>query len=81
MSKIAIIGAGKWGSALYSALSINNTCFMTSRTQRDLPYFVSLEQALNCEYLVFALSSQGIYSWLKQNLLTRVKKSLSLLRV
>ncbi len=76
MSKIAIIGAGKWGSALYSALSINNTCFMTSRTQRDLPYFVSLEQALNCEYLVFALSSQGIYSWLKQNFVNKGQKIL-----
>ncbi|WP_053876882.1 NAD(P)H-dependent glycerol-3-phosphate dehydrogenase, partial [Campylobacter coli] len=67
---------GKWGSALYSALSINNTCFMTSRTQRDLPYFVSLEQALNCEYLVFALSSQGIYSWLKQNFVNKGQKIL-----
>lgn len=76
MSKITIIGAGKWGSALYSALSINNTCFMTSRTQRDLPYFVSLEQALNCEYLVFALSSQGIYSWLKQNFVNKGQKIL-----
>ncbi|EOI2513552.1 NAD(P)H-dependent glycerol-3-phosphate dehydrogenase [Campylobacter coli] len=76
MSKIAIIGTGKWGSALYSALSINNTCFMTSRTQRDLPYFVSLEQALNCEYLVFALSSQGIYSWLKQNFVNKGQKIL-----
>ncbi|HEF1517611.1 TPA: NAD(P)H-dependent glycerol-3-phosphate dehydrogenase, partial [Campylobacter coli] len=64
------------GSALYSALSINNTCFMTSRTQRDLPYFVSLEQALNCEYLVFALSSQGIYSWLKQNFVNKGQKIL-----
>ncbi|EGK7561570.1 NAD(P)H-dependent glycerol-3-phosphate dehydrogenase [Campylobacter coli] len=76
MSKIAIIGAGKWGSALYSALSINNTCFMTSRTQRDLPYFVSLEQALDCEYLVFALSSQGIHSWLKQNFVNKGQKIL-----
>ncbi|MGI7740317.1 NAD(P)H-dependent glycerol-3-phosphate dehydrogenase [Campylobacter coli] len=76
MSKIAIIGSGKWGSALYSALSINNTCFMTSRTQRDLPYFVSLEQALNCEYLVFALSSQGMYSWLKQNFVNKGQKIL-----
>ncbi|MGI7180065.1 NAD(P)H-dependent glycerol-3-phosphate dehydrogenase, partial [Campylobacter coli] len=59
-----------------SALSINNTCFMTSRTQRDLPYFVSLEQALNCEYLVFALSSQGIYSWLKQNFVNKGQKIL-----
>lgn len=67
MSKIAVIGAGKWGSALYSAMSVKNTCFITSRTQRTLPNFVNLEQALECEYLVFALSSQGIHSWLREN--------------
>ncbi|MCW1360643.1 NAD(P)H-dependent glycerol-3-phosphate dehydrogenase [Campylobacter sp. US33a] len=76
MSKIAVIGAGKWGSALHSALSIKNTCVITSRTQRALVDFVSLQQALDCEYLIFALSSQGIHSWLEQNFINKGQKIL-----
>lgn len=67
MSKIAVIGAGKWGSALYNALSVNNECVITSRTKRDIENFVSLEEALNVEYLVFSLSAQITYEWLKNN--------------
>ncbi|TKX32115.1 NAD(P)H-dependent glycerol-3-phosphate dehydrogenase [Campylobacter estrildidarum] len=67
MSKIAVIGAGKWGSALYYAFSFNNNCLITSRSKRDLVNFVDLESALKCDYLVFALSSQGIHTWLKKH--------------
>ena len=49
---IAVIGAGKWGSALFHAFSENNECVISSRTPREMPNFVSLEEALECEYLV-----------------------------
>lgn len=67
MAKIAVIGAGKWGLALFSALSKNNSCAITSPTKRDISGFVSIEEALKAEFLVFALSSQHLRSWLEQN--------------
>ncbi|MCR6570708.1 NAD(P)H-dependent glycerol-3-phosphate dehydrogenase [Campylobacter insulaenigrae] len=65
--KIAVIGAGKWGSALYDALSVHNECVITSYHNKDIPNFVSTDIALECEYLVFALYAQGSYEWLKNN--------------
>jgi glycerol-3-phosphate dehydrogenase (NAD(P)+) len=67
MSSIAVIGAGKWGSALHYALNQNQKCLITSRTQKDIENFVSLDVALDCEYLVIAIPSQAIREWLKQN--------------
>ena len=66
-SNIAIIGAGKWGQALHFALSQNQKCLITSRTKKDIENFVSLEEALNCEYLVIAIPSQSIRGWLQDN--------------
>ncbi|CAD7288556.1 Glycerol-3-phosphate dehydrogenase [NAD(P)+] [Campylobacter majalis] len=65
--KIAVIGAGKWGTALFHALSQNNDCVISSRTKRDMQNFVELDEALACEYIVFCLSSQHTHSWLRQN--------------
>lgn len=65
MSSIAIIGAGKWGSALYHALNAKNTCFISSPTPRKMPNFISIKKALECEYLIFALSTQALHAWLK----------------
>lgn len=62
---IAVIGAGKWGQGLQFALSQKQTCLITSPHTKDLPNFVSYEKALACDYLVFALSAQGIAAWLK----------------
>ncbi|MBZ7938368.1 MULTISPECIES: NAD(P)H-dependent glycerol-3-phosphate dehydrogenase [Campylobacter] len=76
MSKIAVIGAGKWGSALYHALNVKNTCLITSRSQRNLTHFVDLDTALKCDYLVFALSSQGIHKWLKEHFKNQGQKIL-----
>lgn len=73
---IAVIGAGKWGSALYHALSINNKCYITSLTFRNIPNFVSIKEALKCEYLIFALSAQGISFWLKDNFINEGQKIL-----
>ena len=62
---IAVIGAGKWGQGLQFAFFQKQTCLITSPHTKDLPNFVSYEKALACDYLVFALSAQGINSWLK----------------
>lgn len=67
MKKIAVIGAGKWGQALAYAFSQKNEVVITSRTPRDLSNFVSLQEALACEYLVIAIPAQQIAVWLKEN--------------
>ena len=64
--KIAVIGAGKWGQALAFALSQKNDVVITSRTKRDIPNFVSLDEALEREYLVMAIPAQQIAGWLKE---------------
>ncbi|MEJ2500301.1 MAG: NAD(P)H-dependent glycerol-3-phosphate dehydrogenase [Campylobacterales bacterium] len=69
MKRIAVIGAGKWGSALAFALGKNpeNEVVITSRTPRDLPNFVDLETALGMEYLVMAIPAQQVGGWLKEH--------------
>ena len=64
---IGVIGAGKWGLALYTVLSKNNKVLIHSRTPRDIENFVSLEEILKCEYLVIAIPAQKISSWLEEN--------------
>jgi len=64
---IAVIGAGKWGQALQFALSRNVTCKITSRQHKAIENFVSLEEALACEYLIFALPAQVVRGWLEAN--------------
>jgi len=67
MNSICVIGAGKWGQALHYALNQKQKCLITSRTKKDIENFVSLEEALNCEYLIIAIPSQSIREWLTQN--------------
>ena len=67
MSSICVIGAGKWGQALHYALSKNQKCLITSRTTKDIKNFVSLDKALECEYLVIAIPAQSIRGWLEKN--------------
>jgi glycerol-3-phosphate dehydrogenase (NAD(P)+) len=74
--KIAVIGAGKWGQALYSAFSKNNEVVITSRTPREIENFVSIEEALKYEYLIIALSAQYIRSWFAHNFLDMGQKIL-----
>lgn len=64
--KIAVVGAGKWGSALAFAFSQNNDVVITSRTPRDLDNFVSLEEALKCDILIMTVPAQQVASWLKE---------------
>ena len=74
--KIGVIGAGKWGSALAFAFSEKNEVLIHSRTPRDLPNFVSLDEILECEYLVIAIPAQQISSWLKNNFIFKNQKIL-----
>lgn len=64
---IAIIGAGKWGQALYHAFSENNNVVITSRTKKDIENFVSVEEALKRKFLVIAIPSQCISDWMNDN--------------
>ncbi|MEO1954710.1 MAG: NAD(P)H-dependent glycerol-3-phosphate dehydrogenase [Campylobacterales bacterium] len=76
MSKIGVIGAGKWGSALAFAFEQDNDVVITSRTYRNLDNFVSLEGILKCEYLVITIPAQQIASWLKDNFVFKNQKVL-----
>lgn len=76
MTKIGVIGAGKWGTALAFSLSEKNEVFITSRTPRDMKNFVSLETILELEYLVIAIPAQQIGQWLKENFVYKNQKVL-----
>jgi glycerol-3-phosphate dehydrogenase (NAD(P)+) len=67
VTKVGIIGAGKWGTALAFALSEKCEVYITSRTPRDMKNFVSLEEILKLEYLVIAIPAQQVSSWLEDN--------------
>lgn len=73
---IAVIGAGKWGQALHYAISCNVTCKITSRQIKDLNNFVSLDEALDSEYLIFALPAQVVRSWLENHFVFKGQKIL-----
>ena len=73
---IGVIGAGKWGSALAFALSEKNDVLISSRTPRDLPNFVLLEEILKCEFLVITVPAQQIALWLEENFIYRGQKVL-----
>ena len=74
--KIGIIGAGKWGQALHFALSQKNRIYIHSRTRRDIENFVSLDEVLDCEYLIIAISTQALREWLSNNFQYRNQKVL-----
>jgi len=65
--KLAVIGAGKWGQALYHAYSQNNDVVIHSRTPRDIENFVSLDEVLNREYLIMAIPAQFVREWMEKN--------------
>ncbi|MDD3476850.1 MAG: NAD(P)H-dependent glycerol-3-phosphate dehydrogenase [Sulfurimonas sp.] len=67
MSKVGVIGAGKWGTALAFALSEKCEVYITSRTPRNMKNFVSLEEILKLEYLVIAIPAQQVSSWLREH--------------
>lgn len=63
---LCVIGAGKWGEALFNAFSKKQDCVITSRTTKDIVNFVSLEEGLKREYLVIAVASQSLDKFLKK---------------
>ena len=69
--KIAIIGAGKWGQALYHAYSIDNEVVIPSRRAKDIANFVSIDEALDREYLVIAIPAQFAREWMEENFVDR----------
>jgi len=74
--KIAIIGAGKWGQALYHAYSQNNEVVINSRTLKEIENFVTLDEALSFEYLVMAIPAQSVRVWMEDNFEDRGQKIL-----
>jgi len=74
--KIAIIGAGKWGQALYHAYSQNNEVVINSRSVKEIENFVSLDEALSCDYLVMAIPAQAVRGWMEVNFEDRGQKLL-----
>ncbi|DAB40756.1 MAG TPA: NAD(P)H-dependent glycerol-3-phosphate dehydrogenase [Sulfurovum sp. UBA12169] len=74
--KIAIIGAGKWGQALYHAYSQNNDVVISSRTPREIEHFVSVDEALGREYLVMAIPAQNVRSWMQEHFKDKGQKIL-----
>lgn len=76
MTKIGVIGAGKWGSALAFAFSQKCEVFITSQTPRDMQNFVSLEEILELEYLVVTIPAQHVSLWLKDNFVFKNQKIL-----
>ena len=74
--KIAIIGAGKWGQALYHAFSQKNKVCITSRHHKDIENFVSMEEALACEYLVMAIPAQFARGWMQEHFVDKGQKLL-----
>ena len=65
--KIAIVGAGKWGQALYHAYSQDNDVVIASRSVKDIENFVSMDEALQYKYLVMAIPAQFVRGWLEEN--------------
>ena len=65
--KLAIIGAGKWGQALYHAYKQNNEVVITSRSSKNIENFVTLDEALNYEYLIMAIPAQAVRDWMEEN--------------
>ncbi len=66
--KLSIIGAGKWGRALYHAYSQENDVVISSRSHHeDIDNFVSLDEALECKYIIMAIPTQFVRSWMEEN--------------
>lgn len=75
-TKIGVIGAGKWGSALAYALSEKNDVVISSRTARDIENFVSMEEVIKCEYLVITVPAQQVSQWLDEHFVFNGQKIL-----
>jgi glycerol-3-phosphate dehydrogenase (NAD(P)+) len=73
---VGVVGAGKWGSALHFSLSQKREVLITSRRKRDIKNFVSLEEILQCEYLILTVPAQQVSAWLEENFIFKNQKIL-----
>ncbi len=77
MKKIGVIGGGKWGEALQSAvMKAENEVLITSRHEKKLPNFTTVDEVLKCEYIILAISAQHIREWMKENFIYNGQKVL-----
>ena len=74
--KLAVIGAGKWGQALYHAYSQKNEVVISSRHRKDIENFVPMSEALAYEYLVIAIPAQFVRGWMEENFVDHGQKIL-----
>ncbi len=65
--KIAVIGAGKWGSALFHAYSQKNSVVISSRNSRDIENFIPIQEAMSYEYLVMAIPTQFVREFMNEH--------------
>lgn len=65
-SRISIIGGGRWGRALHTALSEHQPTIV-SRRELGIPSQVFSEEALRSELLIIAISAQHLRGWLEQS--------------
>lgn len=66
--KVGVIGAGKWGQSIQFALMQKmGDVAITSRTEREIPHFTTLDAVLGCSHIVISISTQHTYDWLKAN--------------
>lgn len=74
--KLAIIGAGKWGQALYHAFGEDNDVVISSRNSKALENFVPMNEALKYEYLVITIPAQFVREWMEENFVDHGQKIL-----
>jgi len=74
--KIAVVGAGKWGSALFHALSQRNEVVISSRHKRDREKFVDIQEAFSYEYLVMAIPTQFVREFMEEHFVDSGQKVL-----
>ncbi len=74
--RVAVIGAGKWGSALAHAFSEKNEVFISSRREREHRNFIPIQEALAFEYLVMAVPTQFVRGFMQEHFQNRGQKIL-----
>ncbi len=74
--KVGVVGAGKWGQALHFAISEKGESYIASRTPREIKNFVSMEEIMEFEYLIFAISAQNARDWLENKFVFKNQKIL-----